>query len=372
MLTLLLAGMSALGPFAIDAYLPAFAGIAKSVNASPAQMQQTLSAYLFAFAFMNLFHGALSDALGRKPVILAGIAMFGVASVGCAMAQSIETLILFRALQGLANGAGMVVSRAVIRDLFAPAQAQKVMSQVTIVFGLAPAIAPMVGGLLYEHADWHSIFWMLAGLSLALAASLMLWLPETLPVAARQPLAVMPMMRGYRQLLLSPRFLLLCVTSSVPFNGMFLYVLCAPSFLGDILGLPPSQYFWFFIVTISGIMGGAFASGRLAARPMAWSPRSCRRWSCIPRWLWPARRWRCCWPACCPGCCCAGTTRTHPECRGSRPLLVWIRVGISDEPGRHSRPNRIHRLQIRTALAIRSFSDAGSRNNTMIRWYFQT
>src|SRR6476660_6240945 len=131
-LAALLALLGMLGPFSIDTYIPAFTGIAKALDATPLQMQQTLSAYLFGFAFMNLFHGALSDSFGRRPVVLCGIAMFTLASAGCALSQSIGQLVFFRALQGMSSGAGIVVSRAVIRDMFPPADAQKVMSQVTI------------------------------------------------------------------------------------------------------------------------------------------------------------------------------------------------------------------------------------------------
>ncbi|MBS0344709.1 MAG: MFS transporter, partial [Proteobacteria bacterium] len=141
-LAVLLAVLGMLGPFSIDTYIPAFSGIARSIGASPVEMQQTLSAYLFGFAFMNLFHGALSDSFGRRPVVLSGIAVFTLASLGCALSQTIGQLVLFRALQGMAAGAGIVVSRAVIRDMFPPAEAQRVMSQVTIYFGIAPAIAP--------------------------------------------------------------------------------------------------------------------------------------------------------------------------------------------------------------------------------------
>src|SRR6187402_2036272 len=137
-LALMLACLGMLGPFAIDTYLPAFDGIAASIGATPVQMQQTLSSYLFGFALMNLFHGALSDSLGRRPVVLWGVALFTLASVGCAMSDSITELVFFRALQGLSAGASMVVSRAIIRDMFPPAEAQRVMSQVTIYFGIAP------------------------------------------------------------------------------------------------------------------------------------------------------------------------------------------------------------------------------------------
>ena len=265
-LALLLAALGMLGPFAIDTYLPAFAGIATDLQASPVQMQQTLSAYLFAFAAMNLFHGALSDSFGRRPVVLGGIAVFTLASVGCATADGIGALVAFRALQGLATGAGIVVSRAVIRDMFPPAQAQRVMSHVTLFFGIAPALAPLAGGWVFVLAGWRAIFWGLAGVGVVLLAVNLRWLPETLPSDRRQRFSVAHLLRGYRELGTDPRFLLLALASGVPFNGMFLYVLSAPAFLGDVLGLAPTRFFWFFMVSISGIMAGAWISGRLAGR----------------------------------------------------------------------------------------------------------
>ena len=265
-LAFLLALLGMLGPFSIDTYLPAFAGMAQALGATPVQMQQTLSAYLFGFAFMNLFHGALADSFGRRPVVLWGIAIFTLASAGCALSQSIGQLVMFRALQGLSTGAGIVVSRAVIRDMFPPAQAQRVMSQVTIYFGIAPAIAPMVGGWLYVHTGWHSVFWFLTLVGAALWLANYRLLPETLHVQQRQPFNTRHLMRGYWQLGSSARFVLLALASGIPFNGMFLYVLAAPAFLGDHLGLDPGQFFWFFVMTISGIMGGAWLSGRLAGK----------------------------------------------------------------------------------------------------------
>ena len=265
-LAFLLACLGMLGPFSIDTYLPAFTGIAKSVGATPVEMQQTLSAYLFGFAIMNLFHGALSDSFGRRPVVLWGIALFTVASAGCALADSIGSLVFWRAVQGMSAGAGIVVSRAVIRDMFPPADAQRVMSQVTIYFGVAPAIAPMVGGFLFVHADWHSIFWFLTAVGAALWIANYKLLPETLHHDQKQPFNVRNLMRGYWSLGSSPRFLLLALASGIPFNGMFLYVLSAPVFLGEHLHLSPGQFFWFFTLTIAGIMGGAWFSGRLAGR----------------------------------------------------------------------------------------------------------
>ena len=265
-LSVLLAALGALGPFAIDTYLPAFAGIATDLQATPLQIQQTLSAYLFAFAFMSLFHGLLSDSLGRRPVVLTGIAVFTLASAGCALSQSIGQLIFFRALQGLSTGAGIVVSRAVIRDIYPPADAQRVMSQVTLFFGVAPAIAPIVGGFLFVHISWHAVFWFLTAVGVVLGLANWFLLPESLHPSQRQPFDVRNLLKGYRQLGSSSRFLLLALASGVPFNGMFLYVLSAPTFLGEILQLQPTQFFWFFVCTISGIMAGAFISGRLAGR----------------------------------------------------------------------------------------------------------
>jgi len=263
---ILLALLGMLGPFTIDTYLPAFAAIAGSLDATPLQMQQTLSAYLLGFAGMSLFHGSLSDSLGRRPVVLWGLAVFTLASVGCALSASIGQLIFFRLLQGLSTGAGIVVSRAIVRDMYPPSEAQKVMSQVTIFFGAAPAIAPLLGGWLLLHSSWHAIFWFLCGVGVLLWVANYRLLPETLHLDHRQPFHPKNLMAGYWQLGSDPRFFLLAMASGVPFNGMFLYVLSAPAFLGESLGLRPEQFFWFFLLTIGGIMTGAWVSGRMAGK----------------------------------------------------------------------------------------------------------
>ena len=140
------------------------------------------------------------------------------------------------------------------------------MSQVTIYFGVAPAIAPMVGGFLFVHADWHSIFWFLTAVGVVLWVANFRLLPETLHITQRQPFNVRHLMRGYWQLGSSARFVTLVLASGIPFNGMFLYVLSAPVFLGEHLKLAPGEFFWFFCLSITGIMGGAYLSGRIAGR----------------------------------------------------------------------------------------------------------
>lgn len=263
---LLLASLSAIGPFAIDTYLPAFEGISQSLQATPVQMQQSLSIYLIAFAVMNLFHGAISDAVGRKPVVLAGLVLFALSSIGCAMASSIEALLIYRFLQGLCAGVGMVISRAMVRDLFPPDDAQRMLSIVTIFFGVAPAIAPWIGGLVFVRWGWEAVFWFLAGLSIVLLILHAALLPESLQAQDRRSLAVAPLFKAYKTMASSPRFVLLCISSAMPFNGFFLYVLGAAQFLGVHLRLAPDQFYWLFLATVLGMMLGSAISSRLSGR----------------------------------------------------------------------------------------------------------
>ena len=266
LLALLLAALATIGPFAVDTYMPAFGGMAQDLHATTLEMQQTLSVYLGAFAFMFLFHGALSDSYGRKPVILVGLTIFALASIGCALSQSIGQLIFFRALQGASVGAGMVVGRAMIRDLFDATEAQKMMSMVTLWFGLAPAVAPIIGGHLYTWFGWQSIFWFMAIVTLLLIVMSHFGFHETLPEERRHSFRPSPLLLGYREVGASPKFLLLSLAVGLNFNGFFLYILSAPVFLPEHLGLGPQQYAWLFLPGIAGIMLGAYLSGRAAGK----------------------------------------------------------------------------------------------------------
>jgi DHA1 family bicyclomycin/chloramphenicol resistance-like MFS transporter len=265
-LAALIAAMSMIGPFTVDTYLPAFGAIREEFGATQMALQQTLSAYLFAFALMMLWHGALSDALGRRPVVIGTLAVFAMATLGCAIAGNIESLWLFRALQGLCAGAPMVVGRALIRDRFHGPEAQRLMSQVTLIFGIAPAIAPVIGGVLLNAFGWRSIFWFLLAFVLALLGWCLRSLPETLPPAARQPLHPRALFRNYRAVLGRLDFLLLAAIPALNFAAFFLYVAVAPVFLVDLLGVSTRGFAWLFVPMIGGIMLGAFVSGRLAGR----------------------------------------------------------------------------------------------------------
>jgi DHA1 family bicyclomycin/chloramphenicol resistance-like MFS transporter len=263
-LAALLAGLATLGPFSVDTYLPAFAGMQAALPATALQMQQTLSAYLLAFGLMFLFHGALSDSFGRKPVIVIALAVFTIGSAGAALSTEIHWLIGFRMLQGASAGAGMVVGRAMIRDLFEEHDAQRLMSMVTLFFGLAPAVAPIVGGYLYTWFGWTSIFWFLAAVGALLVVVSQAQIVETLPEHARHPFHGKALVRGYQEVGANARFLLLSLAVGFNFNAFFLYVVSAPAFLGERLHLQPDQYAWMFIPGITGIMTGAFISGRVA------------------------------------------------------------------------------------------------------------
>jgi len=263
-LAILIAALAMLGPFSIDAYLPAFHAIGSEFGVPQIAVQQTLSIYLFAYAFMMLWHGALADALGRRPVVLASLAIYALATLGCAIAGNIETLWLFRTLQGLCAGAGIVVGRAIIRDRFHGAEAQRLMSQITLVFGVAPAIAQVLGGLLLNVFGWRAVFWLLLALVIALLTWASKRLPETLPVSARQSLLPRHLWRNYVNVLRRPEFLLLGAIPALNFAAFFLYIATAPSFLMDLLGVSSYGFAWLFIPMITGVMIGAFISGRTA------------------------------------------------------------------------------------------------------------
>ena len=265
-IALLLASLSALGPFSIDTYLPSFHDIGESLHATPIEVQQTLTAYLIPFAIMALWHGAISDALGRRRVILVTLALFGLALAGCLFATRIEHLWFLRALQGMSAGAGIVIGRAIVRDLFDGAAAHRLMSQITMIFALAPAIAPVIGGQLQFWFGWRSIFAFLVLMTLALWLACWRLLPETLPPERRQPLHAGYLARSYWKVLTTPAFLYACAGLAFNFAGFFIYVMSAPVFLMRHLGVSETGFLWLFGPAMAGLMSGAWLSGRLAGK----------------------------------------------------------------------------------------------------------
>jgi len=266
LLQYLLGGLATLGPFSIDTYMPSFPAMGVALAASPLQIQHTLTAYLLAFGAMMLFHGALSDAYGRRPIVLISLLLYSVASIGCAFTTDIHTLLALRALQGICAGAGLVIGRAMIRDLYEGAEAQRLMSRVTMIFGVAPAIAPIIGGWLHTWFGWRSIFIFLALLGAALFAVCARYLPETLARSARESFHPVPLFANYRKVGSHPEFQWLSLAVGLNFAGFFLYIASAPVFIIQHLHLGEHQFGWLFIPAVSGIVLGAFISGRLAGK----------------------------------------------------------------------------------------------------------
>ncbi len=264
-LALVLAGLAALAPFAIDTYLPAFPTLERALHGTTVDIQHSLTFYLLPYTLMTLWHGAISDSIGRIATIKWGLGVFVLASVGCALAPNVETLWFFRALQGLSGGAGNVVARAMVRDLFEGAQAQRVMATVQMLFGIAPAVAPMIGGVLLG-IHWQAIF-----IFLALYAALALWaairyLPETMPPSKRQPLSAAQVLKDYSLIFKDKDFILVVIALGANFAGFFVYVLASPVFLIKHLGLNHHQFGFMFMPTVCGMILGSFLAKRAAGR----------------------------------------------------------------------------------------------------------
>lgn len=255
-----------LGPFSVDAYLPAFPVIGAELKASAVEVQQTLSVYVLAFGAMMLWHGTLSDSLGRRPVIIVSLVVFVVASIGCCLANNIVQMIIYRALQGCSAGAGTVVGRAMIRDRFEGPLAQRMMSRVTMLFSIAPAFAPIVGGHLLDWLGWRSVFAGLVVYGIVLLISCFFWLPETLPHDQRQSLAPESLMQNYWKVFRRREFQLLAASAAFNFSGLFLYVASAPVLLLQHLKLGPRDFGILFIPVVAGIFLGSFTSGRVAGK----------------------------------------------------------------------------------------------------------
>ncbi|WP_434777380.1 multidrug effflux MFS transporter [Neisseria sp. Ec49-e6-T10] len=265
-LVCLLAALSTIGPFTVVTVLPTMGAIGQSFNKSPEQVQFIIALYSICFGLMNLLHGALSDAIGRKKVIFIALTCYSLASFGCAFAPNLEILIAMRILQGLSGGAGAIVSKAIIRDCFSGIKAQKIMAHVTMIFSLAPAIAPIIGGQLLGQFGWQAIFLFLAFFGLTLLLCAYRQLSKVYPTEPKKKLNITLLSKNYQQLLLKPKFLLLSGTLTFSFVGMYLFIHSAHQILVYHFHIPETQFAWLFNPLVLGIISGAFCSGRIAGR----------------------------------------------------------------------------------------------------------
>ncbi len=269
-LTLVAALLSMLGPFSVDAYLPSFPAIELEFGISRAMLSQSLGIYLLAFAFSTLFWGPVADRFGRRLVIMVSMFLYTLGSIGCALADNAETFFLLRVVQGLAASGGFIASRAMIRDAHDAESARRAMSQVMLLFALAPAIAPILGSWLHEHFGWRSVFWFLSAYG-GMMFLMGFFIREALANDLRQSLHPARVIRVYINALTHKRFPALIFSVSFAFAGLFLYIAGAPTVIYDFLGLGSGNFGWLFIPIVGGLMLGAAISSHLAHR-------------------WPARR----------------------------------------------------------------------------------
>lgn len=264
-----------MGPFAIDTYLPSFREMEHSLHATANEVQQSLTAFLIPFAFMTLWHGALSDALGRRRVVIVALSFLVAASIGCALSPNIQVFWIFRILQGLSAGV-FVVGRAVVRDIYEGPAAHRVMARVSVLFAIGPAIAPVLGGQLHEWFGWRSVFVFLALFAAAIVAWANCCLPETLPPSRRHPLEASRLLHSYTVTLRHGGFIAAALASALSFCAVFVYVAGAPALLLRHLHIPETQFLWLFGPITAGMMLGSALSGKFAgridaARAIRWS-----------------------------------------------------------------------------------------------------
>lgn len=261
--TILLAAAVALGPMATDMYLPALPQIGSDFGAGTDQVQLTLSLYVVGFAIAQLICGPLADRFGRKPVMIGGMVLFAVASIGCALASNIESLQMFRFLQALGGSAGPVLGRAIVRDVYQPRDAAKILAMLGGMMALAPAIAPTFGGLIVAHMDWHWIFTVMAGYALIMIAIIAIGIPEPLSQNNRQPFRLGSLLRNYRKVSADMTFVGYTLTSAAIYGGIFAFLSGSAFVLIDVLGVAPEHFGLYTAVTAGGYLLGNMTSIRL-------------------------------------------------------------------------------------------------------------
>lgn len=264
-LLLILGGLSAFGPLAIDLYLPAFPAMAQSFATSTEQIQLSLAAYFVGLALGQLFYGPVADRFGRRKPLIFGIALFTLATVACALAPSLEWLLLSRFAQALGGCAGMVVTRAIVRDLCSPIDSARVYSQLMLVMGVAPILAPLAGGWLMLLGGWQSIFIFLAIFSGIFGFLVFFRLPETLSTDGPRSQLSSAIGR-YARLLREPEFMFHALTGGIAMAGIFAYIAGSPFIFIELYGVPAEHYGWLFGLNSAGFILSAQLNGRLLRR----------------------------------------------------------------------------------------------------------
>jgi MFS transporter, DHA1 family, multidrug resistance protein len=265
-LTTLLAALSAIGPLTTDMYLPSLPDIARQLNASTAQVQFTISAYLIGFAFGQIFYGPVSDRHGRKPVLLSAIALYCIASLACALSTSIEMLVIARVFQALGGCGGIVLTRAIVRDIYSGARAGRELSLIGSVMALAPVLAPIAGGLLQTGFGWRVVFFALVAAGLLGWGIVWMLLPETLNTRAAEPVSIASMARSYRVVARNPSYLAYLGITSASYAGLFAWISGAAFVLQDLYGLTPFDFGVAFALGSIGYMTGSALAARIVIR----------------------------------------------------------------------------------------------------------
>ena len=261
-----LAMLSAFAPLSIDMYLPSFPLLTQAFHTDASRVQLTLSAFLLGFGFSPLVYGPLADRFGRRPVLLGAAVLYIVASALCAVATDIEHLIALRFLQALGAGAGPVIVRAIIRDLYTHEEAARTMSLMMVIVGAAPMLAPSIGGILLVEFGWRSIFWVLSGFGLVCIVLVQLALRESLPAQFRRPLAFKSTLGSYASLLTNARYLGFVLTGSLLFAGMFAYLSGSPFVFIELFGVSERFYGVLFALNVGGMVLMATVNSRLVRR----------------------------------------------------------------------------------------------------------
>jgi len=264
-LLLILGALTAFGPLAIDFYLPGFPAMAAAFGTSVDQIQLSLASYFVGVTVGQLAYGPLADRFGRRLPLLFGVALFGLASLACVLAGSLEQLVVARFAQALGGCAGMVVARTVVRDLCDPLTSARVFSRLMLVMGLAPMLAPLAGGLLLQAFGWRSIFVCLTLFGLLSGLAVALYLPETLVAGAPRP-SLADGFRHYARLLRDREFLTLSLAGGVAMAGMFAYIAGSPFVFIQLYGVPEEHYGWLF----GGNAAGFILVSQFNAHALRW------------------------------------------------------------------------------------------------------